>query len=134
MAALPLLALAVLILYIWRLRIAKGKIPPGARPLPGPRCYPIIGRIHDVPVKSSWIKFYEWSKEYGPIYKTEVFGTVHVWISSEQVAHDLLARRAAIYSDRPQIPNLPDNRTKGDYLALTGRNGTFFFSCLIFWF
>jgi hypothetical protein len=48
---------------------------------------------------------------------------MHVWISSEQIAHDLLSRRAGIYSDRPQIPNLPDNRTKGDYLALTGHNG-----------
>lgn len=87
--------------------------------------YPIVGRVHDIPAESSWLKFYEWSKEYGPIYQMEIFGTVHVWISSERIAHDLLSRRAAIYSDRPQIPNLPDNRTKGDYLALSGRNGEF---------
>lgn len=53
----------------------------------------------------------------------EIFGTVHVWISSEKIAHDLLSKRAPIYSDRPTIPNLPDNRTSGDYLALMGRNG-----------
>ncbi|KAI0971237.1 cytochrome P450 [Xylaria arbuscula] len=124
MAIILFLALAFLglLYYVLRLRVASGKIPPGAQPLPGPKSYPIVGRIHDVPVEASWLKFYEWSKEYGPIYQTEVFGTVHVWISSEQVAHDLLSRRAAIYSDRPQIPNLPDNRTKGEYLALTGRN------------
>ncbi|KAB5523139.1 cytochrome P450 [Coniochaeta sp. 2T2.1] len=52
----------------------------------------------------------------------EIFGTVHVWISSEKIAHDLLSKRAPIYSDRPTIPNLPDNRTSGDYLALMGRN------------
>ncbi|KAI0428074.1 cytochrome P450 2C3 [Xylaria sp. FL1042] len=117
-------AIAVLLFYVLRLKFVRGKIPPGAQALPGPKSYPIVGRIHDVPTKASWLKFYEWSKEYGPIYQTEVFGTVHVWISSERVAHDLLSRRAAIYSDRPQIPNLPDNRTKGDYLALTGRNNT----------
>ena len=53
----------------------------------------------------------------------EIFGTVHVWISSERVAHDLLSKKANIYSDRPLIPNLPDNRTSGEYLALMGRNG-----------
>ncbi|RWA06488.1 hypothetical protein EKO27_g8620 [Xylaria grammica] len=112
------------------LTVTFSMIPPGAHPLPGPKGYPIVGRVHDVPTKASWLKFYDWSKEYGPIYQTEMFGTVHVWISSERVAHDLLSRRAAIYSDRPQIPNLPDNRTKGEYLALTGRNGMFSFQFL----
>jgi hypothetical protein len=153
MAVIPLLAFVGLLFYVLHLRQrahAKAKIPYGAQPLPGPKCkwqrlldsisrelwdgigianvlvgYPIVGRVHDVPHNVSWLKFYEWSKEYGPIYQMEIFGSVHVWISSEQIACDLLSRRAAIYSDRPQIPNLPDNRTKGDYLALTGHNGTF---------
>lgn len=84
---------------------------------------PYIGRVHDVPSRGAWLKFFDWSKTYGPIYQTTMFGTVHVWISSEQVAHDLLAKRATIYSDRPTIPNLPDNRTSGEYLALLGRTG-----------
>ncbi|KAI1469495.1 cytochrome P450 [Daldinia caldariorum] len=53
-----------------------------------------------------------------------MFGTVHVWISTERIAIDLLSRRAGNYSDRPLIPNLPDNRTSGHYLALSGRNDT----------
>jgi len=85
---------------------------------------PFIGRVHDIPEKGAWLKFYDWSKTYGPIYQTKMFGTVHVWISSEQVAHELLSKRAIVYSDRPMIPNLPDNRTSGDYLALLGRSGT----------
>ncbi|KAI1434383.1 cytochrome P450 2C3 [Xylaria sp. CBS 124048] len=114
-----LASVCVRIRQIWR---ARAKLPPGVQPLPGPRSYPLVGRVHDVPKESSWLKFYAWSKEYGPIYQTEIFGTVHVWISSEEIANDLLSRRSAIYSDRPQIPNLPDNRTKGEYLALTGSN------------
>ena len=55
----------------------------------------------------------------------EIFGSIHVWISSEKIAHDLLSRRSAIYSDRPVIPNLADNRTSGDYLALLGRTGKY---------
>ena len=85
--------------------------------------YPIIGRVHDIPHEKTWLKFYEWSKEFGPIYQNEMFGSVHVWISSEAIANDLLSRRAAIYSDRPMIPNLPNNRTGGEYLALHGHNG-----------
>lgn len=55
----------------------------------------------------------------------EIFGSVHVWISTEQVASDLMAKRGSVYSDRPKIPNLPDNRTSGDYLPLLGRNGQY---------
>lgn len=54
----------------------------------------------------------------------KIFGTIHVWISSERVAVDLLSKRSNIYSDRPMIPNLPNNRTSGEYLALLGRTGT----------
>ncbi|OTB05000.1 hypothetical protein M426DRAFT_57638 [Hypoxylon sp. CI-4A] len=127
MAVVAWLVLSILLLYLlhsWRNERHRRKIPPGVRPLPGPKSYPIVGRVHDVPAKASWLKFHEWSKEYGPIYQTEMFGTVHVWISSERVANDLLSRRAANYSDRPLIPNLPDNRTSGHYLALSGRNDT----------
>ncbi|KAK8081262.1 hypothetical protein PG996_000043 [Apiospora saccharicola] len=127
MAAAPIFAFVALLLYVVYLKKKehdRNKIPPGARPLPGPKGLPLVGRIHDVPAEKTWLKFYEWSKVYGPIYQMEIFGSVHVWISSEEIAHDLLSRRALIYSDRPMIPNLPNNRTGGEYLALHGRNDT----------
>ncbi|RDW71437.1 hypothetical protein BP6252_08000 [Coleophoma cylindrospora] len=103
----------------------KGKgLPPGISRLPGPKGIPFIGRVHDVPSKATWLKFHQWSQEYGPIFQMEIFGTVHVWIGSDQIANDLLASRGSIYSDRPMIPNLPDNRTSGAYLPLLGRNET----------
>ncbi|KAK4041334.1 hypothetical protein C8A01DRAFT_45487 [Parachaetomium inaequale] len=111
-----------LVLAQWHLE--RRRLAPGVRPLPGPIGLPFIGRVHDIPSKASWIKFYEWSKQYGPIYQMEIFGTVHVWISTADVAHDLLSKRGAIYSDRPMIPNLSDNRTSGDYLALLGHTPT----------
>ncbi|RYP13438.1 hypothetical protein DL765_006900 [Monosporascus sp. GIB2] len=121
MALVPAIVLLSLVLFVLHLRKEisyRRRIPAGARRLPGPKC-----RVHDIP-EQSWLKFYEWNKEYGPIYQMEMFGDVHIWISSEKVAHDLLSRRAPIYSDRPVIPNLPDNRTSGDYLALQGRTET----------
>ncbi|KAK3341062.1 cytochrome P450 [Neurospora tetraspora] len=125
MCVLPITLLTVLVVLLVIQRLLERKrLPAGSRPLPGPTNLPLIGRVHDVPEKGSWLKFYEWSKVYGPVYQTKMFGVTHVWISSEKIAHDLLSRRANIYSDRPQIPNLPDNRTSGDYLALLGRNDT----------
>lgn len=85
---------------------------------------PFIGPFFSIPAQTSWIKLSEWADDHGPIYAFDMFGTHHVWITEEHIAHDLLAKRAAIYSDRPLIPSLPDNRTSGDYLALLGRSGT----------
>ena len=134
-----ILIITATVLVCWDVVVGKKpKRPPGSRPLPGPwgeylslrnshthanqPGLPLIGRVHDVPSEASWLKFHEWAKKYGPIYQTEIFGTVHVWISDEKIAHQLLAKRARIYSDRPLIPNLPNNRTSGEYLALLGRN------------
>ncbi|KAJ9137046.1 Cytochrome P450 [Pleurostoma richardsiae] len=125
MAAILLFSLAITaVLYSVHRYVNRKKLPQGSHPLPGPKGLPLIGRVHDVPPQKTWLKFYEWSKVYGPIYQMEMFGSVHIWISSEQIAHDLLSKRSPIYSDRPVIPNLPDNRTSGDYLALQGRTDT----------
>ncbi|KAI1859506.1 uncharacterized protein JN550_012024 [Neoarthrinium moseri] len=127
MALLPVaivISLALFALYLKSKQQRIAKLPAGAKQLPGPKGLPLIGRVHDVPPEKTWLKFYEWSKVYGPIYQHEMFGSVHIWISSEEIAHELLSRRAAVYSDRPLIPNLPTNRTGGEYLALHGRNDT----------
>jgi len=86
--------------------------------------YPIIGSVPDVPEKNGFIKFADWGKEYGPIYQCNLAGSNHVWVSSEKIAHDLLSKKAAIYSDRPHIPGLiDDNRTSAQYLPLLSGNG-----------
>ncbi|KAK7723128.1 hypothetical protein SLS57_004685 [Botryosphaeria dothidea] len=102
---------------------AKPKIPKGLKALPGPKGYPVLGSVPDVPEQNSYIKFYEWSKEYGPIYQVDLAGSNHVWISTDEVARDLLSKKAAIYSDRPHIPALlHDNRTSAEYLPLMSKN------------
>lgn len=84
----------------------------------------LIGRVHDIPKERTWLGFYEWAKESGPIYKHELFGSTHVWISSEKIAKDLLSKQGTIFSDRPLIDNLPINKTGGEYLPLLRGNGT----------
>ncbi|KAH9863468.1 hypothetical protein IAQ61_009746 [Plenodomus lingam] len=98
-------------------------IPKGLKPLPGPKGYPIIGAVSEVPEKNSFIKFADWGKEHGPIYQVNLAGDNHVWISTDQISKDLLSKKAAIYSDRPHIPALiDDNRTSAQYLPLLSRN------------
>lgn len=46
-----------------------------------------------------------------------------MWISRDNIAHDLLSKRSGNYSDRPFIPALEqDNRTSGQYLPLMSKN------------
>ncbi|KAH6635755.1 cytochrome P450 [Chaetomium tenue] len=119
---------AVLLLTVVGIAVAvarhvKGrKMRQQARPLPGPIAPPFIGPFFSIPDDVSWVKLSDWGKKHGPIYEFELFGTRHVWITEEKTAQQLLSKRAAIYSDRPLIPSLPDNRTSGDYLALLGRS------------
>jgi hypothetical protein len=134
--------LVVIALLLWSRVVAarRSKAPRGLKPLPGPkgrlgpRCttakltfhigYPIVGSVPDVPEKNSFIKFSDWGKEYGPIYQVNLAGNNHVWISSDQIARDLLSKKGSIYSDRPHIPALlADNRTSAQYLPLLSRNG-----------
>ena len=86
--------------------------------------YPFIGAVPDIPEKNGFIKFANWGKEFGPIYQVNLAGTNHVWISSDQIAKDLLSKKGSIYSDRPHIPGLiDDNRTSAQYLPLLSKNG-----------
>ncbi|RFU23995.1 hypothetical protein B7463_g12342, partial [Scytalidium lignicola] len=98
------------------------RIPKGAKELPGPKGYPIIGNLLQIPKTHSWLKFKEWADEYGPIYKIHVLGSTYVVISSEKIANDLLSMRGAIYSDRPYFVMGYDLVTRGGNLVFNGMN------------
>jgi len=102
--------------------------------LPGPTLLPYLGRIHDLPIKFMWLKFEEWAKVYGPIYRTEMLGAKFIIISDEKIAEDLLVKRAKYNSDRPAVPSLFDSKsTHGsmEYLPLMGHNRRITFSELL---
>jgi hypothetical protein len=70
------------------------------------------------------MKFYEWSKKYGPIYECNLAGLNLVLISSPKIVEDLLVRRSNIYSDRPEIPAIMhDCRTSMHYVPLMREGG-----------
>lgn len=72
-------------------------LPPGPKPLP------VIGNVHQAPKSHAWRTYLQWSKEYGPIVHVNMLGQSVVILSSSEVAHDLLAKRGAVFSDRPRL-------------------------------
>ncbi|KAK4555007.1 hypothetical protein LTR86_007773 [Recurvomyces mirabilis] len=119
---LSVIVVAAVIIIVERLERNK-RLPGYLKPLPGPKGLPVIGSVHELPERNSWLKFHEWGEKYGSIYQVNLAGVNHVWITRDSVAHDLLSKRSAIYSDRPFIPALEqDNRTSGQYLPLMSRN------------
>ena len=87
---------------------------------PGPRPFPLIGNLFDIPKEFSWLSYTELSKKHGMIYFAakelliehmtgnvlffRVFGNVIVVLNSIKAAKDLLESRGDIYSDRPVAP------------------------------
>ncbi|KAJ8697465.1 hypothetical protein PTI98_004269 [Pleurotus ostreatus] len=68
---------------------------------PGPRGYPIIGNLLDMPSELQWEKYSEWSKKYGSdIIYLNVLGNSIVVLNSYKAVNDLLSVRSSLYSDR----------------------------------
>jgi cytochrome P450 len=70
-----------------------------------------------MPREKAYMKFKEWADIYGPIFKIDVLGNTHVIISSQTIAEDLMAKRAAIYSDRGTLHMVRLVTGGGDLLA-----------------
>ncbi|KAL4264901.1 cytochrome P450 family protein [Pleurotus pulmonarius] len=69
---------------------------------PGPKGYPIIGNLFDIPFEQQWISYLKWCKEYNSdIIYLRIFGTQIIVLNSHKAANDLLSARSLLYSDRP---------------------------------
>ncbi|KAF9553213.1 cytochrome P450 [Agrocybe pediades] len=87
----------VLIAVISRFRRSSKPYPPGPKPVP------VIGNVKDVPAEAPWKTFQEWRKQFGDIIYFHTFGKPVIILNSASAAHDLLDKRGAIYSYRPQF-------------------------------
>ncbi|KAG6917741.1 hypothetical protein DXG01_001279 [Tephrocybe rancida] len=70
---------------------------------PGPKGWPIVGNLFDMPKETMWHTFAEWGKTYGDISSVTVFGQPIIVLNSVKVAQEMLTEKGAIYSDRPQV-------------------------------
>ncbi|PCH38753.1 cytochrome P450 [Wolfiporia cocos MD-104 SS10] len=74
---------------------------------PGPKRMPLLGNVHQLPVKHQHITFASWAHEYDLIY-FELFHNPMLVLESIEAANDLLEKRSAIYSSRPHATVLLD--------------------------
>ncbi|EED21265.1 cytochrome P450, putative [Talaromyces stipitatus ATCC 10500] len=97
MVALSFIVIAVL---LWRLsRIGRR---PSSYP-PGPPTLPLIGNLHQIPSVNPHLQFQKWAETYGPVYTLMLGTKVAVVLSSDSAVKDLLDKRSAIYSGRPEM-------------------------------
>ncbi|KAF6837196.1 cytochrome P450 [Colletotrichum plurivorum] len=99
-----------------------GKTAKKPARFPGPKQYPIVGRVHDLPKFAMWLKFKEWADEFGPIYQTSMLGQKFIIISDEEMAQDLLIKNGNNFAGRPQIRALIDHKLGPAYSALMDRH------------
>ncbi|GJE84147.1 cytochrome P450 [Phanerochaete sordida] len=68
---------------------------------PGPRGYPVIGSVLQMPMQNAWLTYQRWGRDYGSdIIYLNVLGK-HIYIlNSANAVYDLLEKRSATYSDR----------------------------------
>ncbi|KAJ7769656.1 cytochrome P450 [Mycena maculata] len=80
--------------------------PRSKLPLPpGPRKWPLVGNLFDMPATFEWITYMEWSKKYNSdVLHLNVAGTSIIILSSAEAANELLEKRAGVYSDRARLP------------------------------
>lgn len=91
---------------------------------PGPKGYPIIGNLLDMPQDKPWIAYNEWSKTYGALQLYaffnlmasiaycvlgdmiyfEVLGQPFMVLGSLKRTSDLFDKRSSNYSDRMRMP------------------------------
>ncbi|KZT64789.1 cytochrome P450 [Daedalea quercina L-15889] len=98
---LNIIAISVVIGVGWALYHRFSRNPKSLPLPPGPKPYPIIGNLFDVPKEEAWKGFAQWSDKYGDIIYFHVLGQEAVVLNSVTAAHDLLDKRSSIYSYRP---------------------------------
>ncbi|KAF7979326.1 hypothetical protein HWV62_42735 [Athelia sp. TMB] len=93
-AALGFIVLAAL--YLVKASTQSRKYPPG------PRGWPLIGNLLDIPTFEEWVTYKSWSDEFNSdIIHLNACGMHILVLNSLESISDLLEKRSAIYSSRP---------------------------------
>ncbi|KZT69367.1 cytochrome P450 [Daedalea quercina L-15889] len=94
--AVATLALCILC-SIYLRRSKRNDLPPG------PPRLPILGNVHQLPLRDQHKTFREWASSYGDIVYTEFLTKPVIIVSSAKVAYDLMEKRGVKYSSRPRF-------------------------------
>ncbi|KAH9841066.1 cytochrome P450 [Rhodofomes roseus] len=88
---------------------------------PGPRGWPVIRNLLDIPLDKPWLVYCTWAETYGDLVHLDVFGHHIVILNTAQAAKDLLDDRSSIYSDRP-ILTMAELSGYGDEMGMLHYN------------
>lgn len=69
---------------------------------PGPPTLPLLGNLHQIPSEKRHLQFEKWARQYGPIYSLILGTKVMIVLNSDLAIKELIDRRGAIYSSRPE--------------------------------
>ncbi|KAK0467659.1 cytochrome P450, partial [Armillaria novae-zelandiae] len=82
------------------------------RPLPpGPPGHWLVG--NEIPTKRAFLKYEEWTKEYGPVYSLTRFGKVYIVVGRYDAAVELMEKGGTQTSDRPRAIAASDTFSGG---------------------
>ncbi|KAL0563837.1 hypothetical protein V5O48_018225 [Marasmius crinis-equi] len=70
---------------------------------PGPVPIPILGNVRDFTLKELWVTAAQWTRTYGDITYLHVLNWNIIFLGTREVADQLLDKRGALYSDRPEL-------------------------------
>lgn len=109
----PLIASGLLLLYAVLFVGRREKSLP-----PGPPTLPIIGNLHQIPTKGSYLTFTEWSKKYGGIFSLKLGPGTAVVLTDRKYVKQLIDKKSSIYSDRPHSFVSHDLISGGDHVLI----------------
>ncbi|KAH9917357.1 cytochrome P450 [Amylocystis lapponica] len=71
---------------------------------PGPKGWPVLGNILDIPKKHEWLAYQQWGREFNSdLIHLNMCGTSLIVINSLEAACELMDYKSAIYSGRPYM-------------------------------
>lgn len=68
---------------------------------PGPPIIPGLGNLHQMPFVKPYLRFHEWSKQYGEVVGLKIGTGNLVLLNTPDLVHELFDKRGAICSNRP---------------------------------
>lgn len=95
-AAFGAAVLFTLVLAKWVLATLRPRDFP-----PGPPIIPGLGNLHQMPIAKPYLKFHEWSKQYGEVVGLKIGTGNLVLLNTPDLVHELFDKRGAICSNRP---------------------------------
>jgi cytochrome P450 family 619 len=85
---------------------------------PGPKTLPIIGNLHQIPTKGSYLTFTKWAKQYGGIFSLKLGPGTAIVLTDRRLVKQLIDKKSGIYSNRPHSFVSHNLITGGDHILI----------------